>query len=180
MEIGRGGGPVLEAVKDLPNRKELYAFGTTQSLDDKTLKVTAPGSDPTFIPFGYLHEKIPEAFFKAEIQGGSGIVIHNKFVIVDFNGDDPVVFAGSSNLSTGGENENGDNLLAFRDAAIASTYAVEAIRLIDHYRFRAAMKEATKAEPLRLKTRSEKWAEPYFDPKSPKFRERTLFAGNSP
>lgn len=175
MEIGKGGGQVLEAIQELPKRKELYAFGTTQTLDG-SLKVKSPGvADPVFIPFSYLSSKVP-APFKAEIQGGSGIVIHNKFVVVDFNGDNPAVFAGSSNLSKGGEEENGDNLLAFRDAAIASTYAVEAIRLIDHYRFRAAMKEATAAEPLRLKTRSEKWASAYFDSASAKFRERILFA----
>jgi len=175
MEIGQGGGPVLEAVQGLPKREDLYAFGTTQSLDDDSLKVTAPGGEPVFIPFEYLHEKVPDEF-KAEIAGGAGKVIHNKFVIVDFNGDDPVVYCGSSNLAAGGEASNGDNLVEFRDKAIASTYAVEAIRLIDHYRFRAAMKEATKAEPLRLKTRSEGWARAYFDPKSPKYRERVLFA----
>lgn len=178
MEIGKGSGTVLEAVRDLPNRKDLYAFGTTQALDG-SLKVTAPSTDSVFIPFEYLHEKVPDPF-KAEIRGGSGMVIHNKFVIVDFNGEDPVVYAGSSNLAAGGEKENGDNLVEFRDAAIASTYAVEAIRLIDHYRFRAAMKDATKAEPLRLKTRSEGWAKDYFDSKSPKFLERELFARNSP
>jgi phosphatidylserine/phosphatidylglycerophosphate/cardiolipin synthase-like enzyme len=178
MEIGKGSGPVLEAVQGLPQRKDLYAFGTTQSLDG-SLKVTAPSADSVFIPFAYLHEKVPEPF-RSEISGGSGIVIHNKFVVVDFNGPDPVVYAGSSNLAKGGEEENGDNLLAFHDAKVASTYAVEAIRLIDHYRFRAAMKGATEAEPLRLKTRKEKWAADYFDPDSPKFRERELFAGNSP
>lgn len=174
MEIGKGGGPVLDAIKDLPKRKELYAFGTTQTLDG-SLKVLSHGEDSAFIPFGYLHSKVPQPF-QPEIKGGSGISIHNKFVIVDFNTDNPVVFTGSSNLSSGGEHENGDNLLAFRDKAIACTYAVEAIRLIDHYRFRAAMKEASEAEPLRLKTRDENWAADYFDSDSRKYLERTLFA----
>lgn len=170
-----GSGPVLEAVRGLPQRQELYAFGTTQSVNGD-LEVTSPGSkDPVFVPFGFLHAKVPKPF-REEIQGGSGIVIHHKFVVVDFNGENPAVFAGSSNLAGGGEKENGDNLLAFHDPAIASTYAVEAIRLIDHYRFRAAMKEATEAEPLRLKTRSESWAAPYFEAGTAKFRERVLFA----
>ncbi len=173
MEID-GSGPVLKAVQELPSRKDLYAFGTTQTLDG-SLTVTAPGAEPVFIPFEYLHSKVP-APFREETRGGVGQVIHHKFVVVDFNGDDPAVFAGSSNLAGGGEALNGDNLLAFRDPAIASTYAVEAIRLIDHYRFRAAMKEATEDEPLRLKTRSEKWAAPYFEPDTAKFRERVLFA----
>jgi hypothetical protein len=172
MELG-GSGPVLEAVRDLPKRPELYAFGTTQTVNGD-LNVTAHGQDPVFIPFSYLHSKVPEPF-RAEVSGGVGQVIHHKFVVVDFNGDQPVVFAGSSNLAAGGEEENGDNLLAFRDPAIASTYAVEAIRLIDHYRFRAAMQGASKAEPLRLKTQSENWSKDYFVKGSAKFRERQVF-----
>lgn len=173
MEID-GSGPVLKAVQELPKRKDLYAFGTTQTLDG-SLSVTAPGAEPVFIPFEYLHSKVPEPF-REETRGGVGQVIHHKFVVVDFNGENPAVFAGSSNLAGGGEALNGDNLLAFRDPAIASTYAVEAIRLIDHYRFRAAMKEASEEAPLRLKTRSEQWAAPYFEAGTAKFRERVLFA----
>jgi hypothetical protein len=86
------------------------------------------------------------------------------------------IFAGSSNLSAGGEMANGDNLLEFRDAALATVYAVEAISLIDHYRFRAAMQGATSAEPLRLKGRGERWSRPFFESGSRKYRDRELFA----
>jgi len=173
MEIGSGSGPVLDAVRKLPKRPELYAFGTTQNLDGD-LHVTSPAKNPVFIPFNYLHSKVPEPF-RPEIRGGTGQVVHHKFVVVDFNDSAPAVFAGSSNLAAGGEEANGDNLLAFRDPAIASTYAVEAIRLIDHYRFRGAMQEATEAAPLTLKGRSADWDADYFDPASPKCHERQLF-----
>ena len=115
------------------------------------------------------------AGFATEIGGGAGQVIHHKFDVVDFNGPNPALFAGSSNLAPCGEEENGDNLLTFRDPAICSTFAVEAIRLIDHHRFSAAMKGATKTEPLRLKTRREDGSKAYFDPGSAKFRERDVF-----
>jgi phosphatidylserine/phosphatidylglycerophosphate/cardiolipin synthase-like enzyme len=175
MEIGSGTGPVLDAVRALPERTDIYAFGTTQRLDG-SLKVTSPGNDDSvFIPFSYLHDKVP-APFQAEISGGSGQVIHHKFVVVDFNGDSPVLFAGSSNLAAGGEHENGDNLLAFHDKAIAATYAVEAIRLVDHYRFREAMSEASAEAPLQLATRSDNWTAAFFEPGTPKYRERMLFA----
>ncbi len=104
-----------------------------------------------------------------------GLVIHHKFVVVDFNDLEPVVFAGSSNLAAGGETNNGDNLVAFYDRRVASTYAVEAIRLLDHYRFRAAMRKATNVKPLRLKRRSERWAAAFYNPKDARFRERLLF-----
>lgn len=175
MDVDAGGGAVLEAIKGLGARDDLYAFGTTQSVDG-SLKVKAAGTaDPVFIPFSFLKSKVPPPF-KAEYRGGTGQVIHHKFVVVDFNGENPVVFAGSSNLAEGGEHQNGDNLLAFRDPQVASAYAVEAIQLIDHYRFRAAMQGASKATPLTLKLRSANWAADYFDPAHPKCRERELFA----
>jgi phosphatidylserine/phosphatidylglycerophosphate/cardiolipin synthase-like enzyme len=46
-------------------------------------------------------------------------MIHNKFVVVDFNGANPAVFTGSSNLTAGGEQQNGDNLIGLYDRSIA-------------------------------------------------------------
>jgi hypothetical protein len=174
MEIGAAGGVVADDVRALPQRKELYAFGTTQRLDG-SLKVTSP-ADPNspFIPFAYLHSKVPPPF-DAEVSGGAGQVIHHKFVVCDFNDENPVAFAGSSNLAGGGEVANGDNLVAFSDRQVATAFAVEAIQLTDHYRFRAAQSAATQDAPLRLKRRSEDWTHDFFDPASPRSRERELF-----
>jgi hypothetical protein len=178
MEIGAGSGVLLDAIRALPSRPELYAFGTTQRLDG-SLKVQKSGdpANTTFIPFSYLSSKVP-APFQAEWDGGAGQVIHHKFVVTDFNGDNPLAFAGSSNLAAGGEEQNGDNLVCFADRDIATRYAIEAIQLIDHYRFRVAMQQATDAQPLQLQPHSAHWASSYYTPGSPKFRERTLFAGH--
>jgi len=178
MEIGAGSGVLLDAIRALPSRPELYAFGTTQRLDG-SLKVQQSGdaANATFIPFSYLSSKVP-APFRAEWDGGAGQVIHHKFVVTDFNGDNPLVFAGSSNLAAGGEEQNGDNLVCFTDRDIATKFAIEAIQLVDHYRFRAAMQQATDNQPLQLQTHSAHWASGYYVPGSPKFRERTLLAGH--
>jgi hypothetical protein len=37
------------------------------------------------------------------------------------------------------------------------------------------MKKATAAEPLRLRTRSERWATRWFDEADPRYQERLLF-----
>jgi phosphatidylserine/phosphatidylglycerophosphate/cardiolipin synthase-like enzyme len=176
MEIGRATGPVVEQVLKLPQRTSIYAAGTTQKLDGR-LKVTTP-ADPNspFIPFGYLKSKVPEPF-RAEIAGGSGQVIHHKFVVCDFNGANPVAFAGSSNLAKGGEQSNGDNLVAFRDREIVTRYAIQAVQLIDHYRFRAAQKAATDDAPLALQGRSGDWTQPFYDATSARSRERLVMVG---
>jgi phospholipase D-like protein len=172
MEIGTGGGQLLDAIKALPNRPELYAFGTTQRLDG-ALCVQKSGDPGTFIPFSYLSKHVP-APFKQEWSGGAGQVIHHKFVVTDFNGENPLAFGGSSNLAKGGEKENGDNLVCFMDRDIATKYAIEAIKLVDHYRFRAVMETATDDKPLQLGGRSANWAAPYYESGSPKSRERTV------
>jgi PLD-like domain len=179
MEIGASSGVVADQIRGLPQRKGLYAFGTTQKLDG-ALKVTTP-ADPSspFIPFDYLQSKVPPPF-QAEVSGGAGQVIHNKFVVCDFNDASPVVYAGSSNLAAGGELDNGDNLAAFTDREVATAYAVQAIELVDHYRFRAVQQAATTAQPLRLKRASEHWAADFFDPSSPRFLERELFVRPAP
>jgi hypothetical protein len=179
MEIGAGSGPLLDAVKALPTRPELYAFGTTQRLDG-SLHVQKSG-DPeggTFIPFSYLKDHVPPPFSE-EWSGGAGQVIHHKFVVTDFNGETPLAFGGSSNLASGGEKENGDNLVCFTDRDTATKYAIEAIKLIDHYRFRAAMQKATDDKPLQLAGRSANWAAPSYTPGSPKRLERTVLIKTS-
>lgn len=174
MNVGNATGPVLDRIQAIGDRNDLYAYGTTQRLEGD-IKTTTP-SDPEspFIPFGFLRDKVPEPF-RAEMSGGGGYSIHHKFVVCDFNGANPVAYGGSSNLAAGGESKNGDNLVEFRDPAVAAGFAVEAVRLIDHYRFRALQSRATSQAPLRLRTRSEEWAADYFDPDSPKHLERTLF-----
>ena len=46
---------------------------------------------------------------------------------------------GVGHFREGGEEENGDNLVCFDDPDTATKYAIEAIKLVDHYRFRAIM-----------------------------------------
>lgn len=175
MELG-GSGPVLQKLKALSARKKIFSYGMTQS--DKGLKVYKPGqANGILASFAYLKGKVPTPF-REEWSGGMGQVIHHKFVVIDFNDANPMVFTGSSNLAAGGEEQNGDNLLAITDPIVTTAYAVEAIRLVDHYHFRMAMKQASAAKPLKLKSGGEKkkWWESYYDPKDIKCRERKLFS----
>ncbi len=175
MELA-GGGTVMDELKALPDKKKMFSYGMTQTMGG--IKVYRPGkSTGMIVPFEYLKGKVPPPF-QDEYSGGSGIVIHDKFVVVDFNGENPAVFTGSSNLAAGGEEANGDNLLAIYDPAVAAAYAVEAVRLVDHYHFRATMKAADASNPLCLQgpDAKDKWWQPYYDPKTIYYHERTLFS----
>ncbi|MHA6885920.1 hypothetical protein [Ralstonia pseudosolanacearum] len=170
-----GGGAMVDPLEHVvPHKAGLLSLGVI----DKPGGVSAfaPGRDvpSQTVSFAYLKDEAP-APFKEEVDAGAGRHLHHKFVVCDFNGAQPVVFCGASNLSRGGEEQNGDSLIAIHDPAIVTAYAIEAIRLFDHDRFRASQSKATPAHPLVLKA-TDAWADPYYDPRNIRFTERVLFA----
>ncbi|MGA2971701.1 MAG: phospholipase D-like domain-containing protein [Candidatus Bathyarchaeia archaeon] len=174
MEMG-GKGPVMSALKALGGRKGIVSLGTIESASQ--LKLFKPGIDANsaVVSFDFLKKDVPEPF-KTEWSGGAGQVIHHKFVVCDFNDQLPVAFCGSSNLSQGGEESNGDNLIAIQNAEVATAYAVEAIRLFDHYRFRSLHQKSSAKHPLALQANND-WVKPYYDNTNMKFSERKLLIG---
>ena len=83
-----------------------------------------------------MAKNAPEPF-KSEWSGGKGIHEHHKFVVTDFNLPTAKVFTGSSNLSVSGEGKNGDNMVMIEDPMVATSYAIEALRIFDHLHFRS-------------------------------------------
>ncbi len=176
MELS-GGGDVMFDLINMGSRANIFSYGITQSSAGIHLY---PPSQPNAIltTFAALDAQIP-APFKQEWRGGEGQVIHHKFIVVDFNGPNPVLFTGSSNLSSGGESDNGDNLIAIYDPQVVQAYAVEAVRLVDHYHFRALQSNATTPSQVALQgqvSTGQEWWRPYYDPTNIKYRDRTLFS----
>jgi hypothetical protein len=174
MELG-GGGDVLTTIQQLHTSGKIFSYGVTQS--EAGFTVYKPGQPGVLVPFDALDKHVPPPFNK-EWRGGPGQVIHDKFIVVDFNDAKPAAFTGSSNLAKGGEESNGDNLLAIFDQRVAWAFAVEAIRLVDHYQFRAAMEAATDVKPLILSPADspQKWYARDYDPTDIHNMERLLFA----
>jgi len=131
-------GPVRDAVDRLM-KKKLFSYGISDQ--QGTLTVKKPDGSIGTVRYSYLASKAPEPF-KAEWSGGSGIHEHDKFVVTDFNLPTAKVFTGSSNLSPSGEENNGDNLIMIEDQRVATSYAIEALRIFDHLHFRMRMEGA--------------------------------------
>jgi phosphatidylserine/phosphatidylglycerophosphate/cardiolipin synthase-like enzyme len=76
--------------------------------------------------------------FEFEILTLGHAIVHDKIVIIDPLSDDCVVATGSHNLGYKASYENDENLLIFRgNKALAQAYAVHALDVFDHYRYRA-------------------------------------------
>ena len=179
-----GSGQVLKALSGLHADRNVFSYGISDSVDpaDDTIDGTTVYT-PTSKGGELVYSKAnPETFpppfsMEREVKGPAAHIVHHKFVVVDFNGTNPVVFGGSSNLAEGGESANGDNLVAIYDRSIATAFAIEGIRLVDHYAFAAALKKAgTSGQPLRLKTDEEKWWARYYTAGDIREKERKLFS----
>ncbi len=168
-----GGGAVIEALDELPPRTDILSIGTIEQKKQILTFKPSAGGNSQIVNFTYLKKNAPPPFH-TEVDAGTGQHIHHKFVVVDFNGENPVVFCGSSNLAKGGEENNGDNLLAIYDRRIVTAYAIEAIRLFDHYRFRSRQENASDDKPLQL-DQQHNWTDEFYDPKNMKCREREVF-----
>jgi phosphatidylserine/phosphatidylglycerophosphate/cardiolipin synthase-like enzyme len=174
-----GSGPVIQTLKNLHAQGRVLSYGVTQTTTG--IGVYKPGEPGVLVPFAALDKNVPPPFVK-EWRGGMGEVIHDKFIVIDFNSDHPVVITGSSNLAAGGETNNGDNLLMIMDPDVAAAFAVEAIRLVDHFQFRAAMENATTVRPLTLQrgTALPRWWTSSYDPNDVHSRIRTVLSGVPP
>jgi hypothetical protein len=174
-----GSGPVLDTLRQIAEKPTIFSYGTVET--DKGLAVQSPdGQMGDLTSFAALKAGVP-APFTQEFDGGPGMHIHDKFVVVDFNASKPTVFTGSSNLAAGGEEANGDSLVMIEDAAIANMYAIEAVALFDHYHFRKKMQEAPSTKPFTLwypgKTgETTPWWKSAYDSKQIQMRDRYLFA----
>jgi hypothetical protein len=175
-----GQGQVLNSLREIAAEPTVFSYGTVET--DKGLAVQSPdGQMGVMTSFAALTKNVP-APFKQEFSGGAGMHIHDKFVVVDFNADNPTVFTGSSNLASGGEQANGDSLAMIEDAAVANMFAIEAVALFDHYHFRKVMQTVTQNQPpLTLwypgkAGGGEAWWKRYYDTKRIQMRDRLLFA----
>lgn len=168
-----GSGNLITELKDLAKRPQIMTFGVVQTLSFQQQLVAADKGGNEISAFKPLDDIVPAPFI-SEFSGGTGQTIHHKFVVVDFNGTDPVVYCGSSNLTMGGESANGDNLLGIYDRAIATMYAIEGIRLADHYDFRDKLASATSAKPMALQGpgKTPPWYASYYEAESVHCRSR--------
>jgi len=129
---------------------------------------------------------VPEGF-DVEVQLFPGdkrppyppVVIHHKFVVIDAEGTEPVVFTGSANLSNNSEHKNDENLLEIRDRRVASIYIAEFLRLYEHYRARALAIEnkLSPAKKIHLALQPDRhWADKYYVDGSAESKARVALA----
>jgi len=173
MNDTTGSGDLLKTIRTIHEREDIFTYGIVDKSSDITLYKPSSKRGIRVAGAGVASQLPPP--FKDEVKT-PGVTIHHKFIVVDFKGKNPVVYCGSSNLAQLAETENGDNLIEIRNRNIVTAFAIEAMRLIDHFHFRSRQKTAKKKkEELALQTDITKpWYEPWYDKKDLRCVERKL------
>ena len=99
-------------------------------------------------------------------------------MITNFNRSTARIWCGSSNLALGGEEDNGDNLICIKDQDVATAFAIEAMRLTDHYNFRS-VREPDIGPPNQEPKKHDdtgSWVNKFFDPNDIRCVEREILA----
>jgi phosphatidylserine/phosphatidylglycerophosphate/cardiolipin synthase-like enzyme len=106
------------------------------------------------------------------------VIIHHKFLVIDAEGENPIVYSGSANMSNNSEHNNDENLLEIKDKRIAAIYLAEFLRLYEHYRARAiAIETHGKKRPVLKLQANRHWADKYYVDGSPEAKAREALAG---
>ncbi|MEA2835363.1 MAG: hypothetical protein QOG66_3565 [Methylobacteriaceae bacterium] len=198
MQLDGSDSTVYRSLANVHANANIFSFGITDTT--KGIKLYKPGAKQGILVTGRpTSTALPPPFDQVPNIGGVGHQVHHKFVVCGFNSDDAVVYCGSSNLASGGEQANGDNLLAIHDPDVATVFAIEAVGLVDHFNFldkyatkaagrgKAAKSSAARRKKPASKTQAaiaakwflstdDNWAASYFDRRDLHFADRELFA----
>jgi hypothetical protein len=188
MGLATGTGSVLPALSALHADQDTFSYGISDTPEGIFL-YTPREKTGVLVSGKPTATRLPPPF--NQVPGvGLGHQVHHKFVVCGFNGPNPVVYCGSSNLAEAGEQVNGDNLIAIHDADIATVFAIEALLLVDHFDFldRSATQAQTSPDKIEAASKQQqavnagwflstgdRWAAPYFDPKDLHCVDRELF-----
>ncbi len=190
MQVDQGTSPVYTELLALHANQKIFSYGITDTTSG--IALYEPGQKTGVLVTGKPRKsQLPPPFNQVRNIAGVGHQVHHKFVVCGFNGTDPTVYCGSSNLALGGEQQNGDNLIEVHDAAVATVFAIEAIGLVDHFEFldrlpasSAAARSAAPPASLQAAAAAvgwflsvtDRWTRPYYDSNDLRFVDRVLFA----
>ena len=132
MQLTGSQTPVYQELNRVHATQNVYSYGISDA--PQGVYLYQPSSKQGVLVTGKAGSvTLPPPF--NQVPTPPGHEIHDKFIVCGLNGPDPVVYGGSSNLATGGEQANGDNLLEIHDPDVATAFAIEALLLVDHYNF---------------------------------------------
>ena len=174
----RSAGSILTSVRNQIENENVFTYGITDTIgkkaDDFAIFLYKPNSRRGIrVAARGIENNLPPPF--GTVPNIDGYAIHHKFIVVNFKGKDPVVYCGSSNLAFGPEQKNGDNLLEIFDKDIVTVFAIEALRLVDHFHWRNTKLNNTEHLYLDALNTSKSWTDSWMREGDLKCLQRKMY-----
>lgn len=101
--------------------------------------------------------------------------VHNKFMLIDPLGEDPIVIAGSANFSEASTDKNDENMIIVRgNKRVADIYLGEFMRLFSHHSFRESLQWRRPDEQPKPLSTGDWWKDSFGN--TPRSSRRKFFA----
>ncbi len=143
MKAGPARKAEEEAIQRLRNMKEnVFAVGST---------IGSNGID------GWVKERL--SGLNSNVR-----YIHDKFMLIDPLGNDPIVVAGSANFSAASVEDNDENMIVVRgNKRVADIYLGEFMRLWSHHAFRESLQWRSPNDPPKPLRTDDWWRDAFGD-----------------
>ncbi|WP_309608333.1 phospholipase D-like domain-containing protein [Flavobacterium sp.] len=150
--------------------------------EDKNTTLVTDDFDNIIVYGGYFEEPLFD-WLKEKSAGGlfkSGTnFIHNKIMLIDPMGENPIVVIGSANFSDNSISNNDENTLIIKgNKDLADMYLTEFVRVFNHYYVRQIAKKMTQTNnrnPLHLFTDSKDWVPTFYKLTTLKGKRKKLY-----
>lgn len=101
------------------------------------------------------------------------VYIHHKFVLIDGETDNPIIYTGSANMSENSLHKNDENLLEIRNSPeLGAVYLAEFFRLYEHYRARATWSKWKQHNRNYELAKDNSWAKKAYTAGTPEYKSR--------
>jgi phosphatidylserine/phosphatidylglycerophosphate/cardiolipin synthase-like enzyme len=173
-----GGSPIENSILQLKNDKpNLFVKGVISTMDQKDetkASVTLVGRNGKPVPpltvvqpagISSVGDWAAEVSRKQFLTSIGFAIVHSKAVVIDPNGDNPVVITGSHNFSETASTKNDENLVIIQNnPALALAYAVNIQSVYDSYEFRAvaALMQSEGKNVIDFMKDPKSWQAPWF------------------
>ncbi|MGK7654982.1 phospholipase D-like domain-containing protein [Roseovarius sp. B08] len=131
--------------------------------EERKIQVLRNMPENTFAIGSLIKTNKIDGWVKERLTGLNSHVryVHNKFMLIDPLGNDPIVVGGSANFSKASTEKNDENMLVVRgDKRVADIYLGEFMRLYSHHAFRESLRFRGSKPPKPLRT--DDWWTDYF------------------
>ncbi len=154
--------------------------GLVRDAEEKIIQDLRNMPENVFAIGDYINTNKFDGWVEETLSGLNSNVryIHNKFMLIDPLGHDPIVVVGSANFSKASTTDNDENMLVIRgNQRVADIYIGEFMRLFSHHSFRESLNWRKPDEQPKPLSTGDWWRDSYGN--TSRSSRRKFFAQSS-